>query len=1045
MLEAHTNSDWAERSDDTAAVPVVPSRRHHVSAVLVAHNGQRWLPATLRGLNAQTRPVDAFVAVDTGSTDESASTIIDMSDQSCLVSAPADTPFGIAVSRAAARVHETVERGDVDASWMWLIHDDAAPAPDALEQLLTLADARPDAGVIGPKVVGWHDHTLLMEIGVSSTGGGRRETFLERHEHDQGQHDSVKDVLAVGSAGMLIRQDVWDFLGGFDHNLPMFRDDLDFCMRARRAGWSVVFCGDAMIYHAEAGAHGRRELHAVFDRPHMMDRLSAIHLVLIHWPVWLLPLLILRMMLGTTGRVIAFLLGRDPLAAGDELAGFGLAIARVGRVVESRAALKRVASVSRAKALRPYLPTAADAWRHALDVVGEVVDLATEGQRFTSGAGVRHTPTAPLRQIEGDDVEQALIDGPDDGRSNVVIRWLKRPSVSVAVLLVIGALVGERALFGSGVLQGGALLPVPERASALWAHYVSEWHNVGFGSTLQSPPYLVVLAVISAIFGGAASFTVTVLLAFGVPCAAISAMWALRPWVASPIVRASAGLVYGLLPALVGASLTGRLGTVVLGIALPWLVRTWLTIVASDSEPTWRRIWSTTLLMAVVTSFVPAVWLMTALSCAVVYRRVRQRLVGVMIPLVGSLALLLPWSLRFVTDPGVWFREAGRTTSTILDSNTSALDVVLLNPGGPGTSYFSSALVVAAVVALSRRATNVQVQVLWKFALIPFTFAILQTFAQDSWAGPATLIAGAALITATALASDGLLPRLARLSFAWRQVVVGFLLLGIATCSVFSWFGWMRGADVVSRDANTAVPAFVQAELNSPDQPRALVLRRDGEGEVRFELVTGTGPVLGDGDVVPQQLAPDIEAAVSDLAAGRGGQEMQLLSSLGVRYVVMPDVDQELEQRLDTAAGLRRLAGDSSGALWVSTYPSARVRLVPAMDREGVAIDLAQPLPPVTGTQPMLVFAQPDDGRWVATLDAEVLPKTDSDVGPIQWQLPGIFAGRSLVIARDGSGHTVGIVVQALLAGFVVLMCLPRRRDEDPEGDSERSFLVGAP
>lgn len=1045
MLEAHTNSDWAQRSDDTAAVPVVPSRRHHVSAVLVSHNGQRWLPATLRGLNAQSRPVDAVVAVDTGSTDDSVSTLVEAFGESSVVTAPVDTSFGIAVSRAAARVHETVERSDVDSSWIWLIHDDGAPAPDALERLLALADTRPDAGIIGPKVVGWHDHTLLMEIGISSTGGGRRETFLERHEHDQGQHDDVKDVLAVGSAGMLIRHDVWDALGGFDHNLPMFRDDLDFCMRARRVGWSVVFCGDAMVYHAEAGAHGRRELHSVFDRPHMMDRLSAIHVVLIHWPLWLLPVLVLRMFLGTLGRVIAFLLGRDPLAAGDELAGFGLAAAKISRVVESRAALKRIATVPRATALRPYLPTAADAWRHAMDVVGEVVDLATEGQQFTAGAGVRHTPTAPLRQVEGEEVEQALIDVPDQGRSNVVVRWLKRPSVSAAVFLFIGALVGERALFGTGILQGGALLPVPERAAALWTHYLSEWHDVGFGSSLQSPPYLAVLAILSTIFGGAASLTITVLLAFGVPFAAISAMWALRPWVSSPIVRAAAGVVYGLLPALVGASLTGRVGTVVLGIALPWLVRTWLTIFAADMQPTWRRIWATTLLMAIVTAFVPAVWLITAAVCAVMYRRTRERLTGVLIPLIGSLLLLTPWSLRFVTDPRIWLNEAGRSTPSILDSNTSALDVVLLNPGGPGTSYLSTALVMAAIMALGRRATSVQVQALWKFAVIPFGFAILQIQVPGTWAGPATLVAGAAMVTATAIASDGLLPRLSRLSFAWRQVVVGALLVGIASSSLLAWFGWLRGAGVVSREANTAVPAFVQAELNSSDQPRALVLRRDVDGAIRFELVTGAGPVLGDGDVVPRDLAPEITSAVSDLAAGRGGQEMRLLSALGVRYVVLPDVDQELERRLDTAAGLRRLAGDSSGALWVSTYPSSRLRLVPSPEREGLAIDVSQPLPPVTGTDPMLLFAQPDDGRWVATLDGEVLPKVDSSLFATQWQLPGIFAGRSLSVVRDGGGHAVGIVVQALLVGFVVLMCLPRRRDEDPEGESERDFLVGAP
>lgn len=59
---------------------------------------------------------------------------------------------------------------------------------------------------------------------MAITADGRRVTGLERWEHDQGQHDGTRDVLAVSSAGMLIRRDIWDGLGGFDPQLPLFRE-----------------------------------------------------------------------------------------------------------------------------------------------------------------------------------------------------------------------------------------------------------------------------------------------------------------------------------------------------------------------------------------------------------------------------------------------------------------------------------------------------------------------------------------------------------------------------------------------------------------------------------------------------------------------------------------------------------------------------------------------------------------------------------------------------------------------------------------------------
>ena len=67
--------------------------------------------------------------------------------------------------------------------------------------------------VLGPKVLDGQDRRTLREVGVSIDRAGRRITGIEPGEIDQGQHDHNKAVLAVGSAGMLVRRDVWDQLG----------------------------------------------------------------------------------------------------------------------------------------------------------------------------------------------------------------------------------------------------------------------------------------------------------------------------------------------------------------------------------------------------------------------------------------------------------------------------------------------------------------------------------------------------------------------------------------------------------------------------------------------------------------------------------------------------------------------------------------------------------------------------------------------------------------------------------------------------------------
>jgi GT2 family glycosyltransferase len=57
--------------------------------------------------------------------------------------------------------------------WLWLLHDDCAPEPEALEQLLAEAESRPSASILGPKLVSWTNPDRLSEIGFSIDRTGR--------------------------------------------------------------------------------------------------------------------------------------------------------------------------------------------------------------------------------------------------------------------------------------------------------------------------------------------------------------------------------------------------------------------------------------------------------------------------------------------------------------------------------------------------------------------------------------------------------------------------------------------------------------------------------------------------------------------------------------------------------------------------------------------------------------------------------------------------------------------------------------------------------
>ena len=340
------------------------ARLHHVSAVVVAHNGAVWLPTVTSFLAEQTRLPDSVVGVDTGSTDGSAVILSDALGAARVIRVSADTAFGAAVQAGIASLPRQLNEDVIE--WLWILHDDSAPDSACLERLLRDSDLHATTAVFGAKALGWHDRRLLLEVGFSVMGSGRRVTGLERREHDQGQHDDRSDTLAVGSAGMLVRRDVWDALGGFDPALPLFRDDLDFCWRVHRAGHAVRVVPAAVIYHREASFHGRRSTGSRREggggpvrrsRMHRADRRSALHVLLAQTPGWRLPFTFVRLVLGTLFRSLLYVLGKDLGRASDELRALGGVITHLGQLNASRRRNRGLASSSCARWLRPRART----------------------------------------------------------------------------------------------------------------------------------------------------------------------------------------------------------------------------------------------------------------------------------------------------------------------------------------------------------------------------------------------------------------------------------------------------------------------------------------------------------------------------------------------------------------------------------------------------------------------------------------------------------------------------------------------------------------
>lgn len=1057
-----------------AAAPEFP--RHVVTAVLVSHDGARWLPDVLAGLLGQERPVQHVVAADTGSADDSAQLVTDALGAERVLHLARRTSFGTAVDEAVRTAGELTPddlpylkrpsswdpvtrswRDDAydlpelphgePVQWLWLLHDDCAPEPDALAELLRVVDTDPHAAIVGPKLRGWYDRKQLLEVGVSIANSGRRWTGLDRREQDQGQHDQVRTVLSVSSAGMLIRRDLWEELGGFDRRLPLMRDDVDLCWRAHAAGYRVLVAPDAILRHAEASARERRPIDCAgrfVASPHRVDKAGAVYAMLVNARGKMLPWVLLRLVLGTLVRTLAYLVGKVPGQALDEVAGLFGTLLRPGRIFAARR--RRGKGVVDAAELRGLFPPPGATVRATFE---QVAGNFGSGSDADSG-GSRHG--AVESGPGGDDADFLEIE-----QFARLKRIGRKPGPVLFAVLLLVSLIACRGLLGSGALAGGALLPAPADVSDLWGRYADGWHPVGTGGTQTAPPYLAVISALSALFLGSTGFALTLLLVCSVPLAGLTAYFVSRPLLESRLLRAWASIAYAFLPAATGALATGRLGTAVLAILLPLIARTAVSAYgmrsSGDARGSWRATWAYTLLLTLAMAFTPVVWpLAVVLGIGVLaLRRHDIAAYGLrFLATIGTpLLVLAPWSLSLLGNPSSFLKEAGLEFGT---GSASALDLLGISPGGPNAAggVLLLGIVLAALAALLRGERQFAVRAAWVVALVALIFGGLTN--GSGWAGPATLVYGVALIAAALVGADGARVRVAELSFGWRQPVAALIAVAAVLAPAVAAVGWMIGGaeGPLERRDPVQVPAFVAEESSTRDQPRTLVLGGSSPASVSYTLVRGSGARLGDAELAASGGGNShLDKVVANLVAGSGADQGSQLSGFAIRYVLVRDgAPREMSRVLDATPGLSRLSQLDGSALWRVDRQIARIMIVPSgAGGEQLPVG-SQPVEahskiPAGGSGRVLRIADTADSGWHATLNGRALTGRTVDGWAQGFELPA--EGGSLDLAYETPlAHTAWIWAQAALGVVLLVLALPGRRREIDDDLPEESATVPA-
>ena len=292
----------------------------------------------------------------------------------------------------------------------------------------------------GPKLLGWHDRTHLLEMGVSIATNGTRWTGLEPTEYDQGQRDGNHEVLSVSTAGALIRRNVFEALGGFDINLELFRDDVDFGWRVHVAGYSVLAVSAAKGFHAQAAASERRAIDiegAPLHRPLLLDRRNAAYVLLANSSWWKLPLLAIQLLSGALIRSVAFLFAKLPGYASDEILAIASLIIHPRELLLARQSRRRARLVS-SGIVGQFIPSR---WTQLRSGTSRLIERV-RGRIFPDDAGNDAPVSSELDISDEDEILQPI-------RGNNWKVFFTRPLVIAYSVLALVTFGWTRHRFGS--------------------------------------------------------------------------------------------------------------------------------------------------------------------------------------------------------------------------------------------------------------------------------------------------------------------------------------------------------------------------------------------------------------------------------------------------------------------------------------------------------------------------------------------------------------------------------------------------------------------
>lgn len=229
----------------------------HVAIIILNWNNPDDTLACLRSVTALDYPADhcRVIVVDNGSTDDSVVRILAAHPDIVLIQNRANVGYAegnnVGIQYAL----------DLPIDYMLILNNDVEVRSDFLLHLIVEAETDPAIGIVGPKMYFVEPSDMIFAAGslVKWDEGTIHHRGIWQRESEVGPlfADTPEDVDFIVGCGVLFRKEVMDAIGGLESRYYLNFEDVDICIRAKRAGYRVRYVPQAILYHKVSATLGQ--------------------------------------------------------------------------------------------------------------------------------------------------------------------------------------------------------------------------------------------------------------------------------------------------------------------------------------------------------------------------------------------------------------------------------------------------------------------------------------------------------------------------------------------------------------------------------------------------------------------------------------------------------------------------------------------------------------------------------------------------------------------------------------------------------------------